>query len=380
MTLPILPIPDTRPGYSSQVPGDVGALSGSIQAVLQALMQGQQMQQGQQQIDLQAQQVQQQGAYQRGQLANEAAKQRAAADKEAEEANRAAAVGQALLAYEQGTDALLNDAEGKVVAPSEADILKDVPMQYRQDALEALQKASDRREPAHVARRRREALREALGKAPPELRPALEAVALLGDNVTAEARNAVLSRMAPEQLSELDKLNLQLKRLEIAKARAELRKTGATIDQRKIAGQLGVKPEDYIEGFDYSDVLTAKLKDDPSAIVTRMAAQIAGQVGLDGSPLFSPEEAVERATRIAQPIFPGFSINPQFTPAQQDFITATAEVTRGLAAISAEKKKPKDRETALSELLRGAIKAYKLTPEQANEIRAIARRRVATGQ
>ena len=72
MTIPNFPIPDTRPGYAFQSPGDVGGID--LSAILNALIAGSKLKQGQQQIDLNRQQLGQQDVYQRGQLEDAAAR------------------------------------------------------------------------------------------------------------------------------------------------------------------------------------------------------------------------------------------------------------------------------------------------------------------
>lgn len=94
--IPGFAMPDTRPGYSSQGPGDVGAMGEGINQVLMALLKRAQMDQENQELDLRRQQLQQQGQYQEGQLANESARRNADMLKWLTEQQTNASVGQGL--------------------------------------------------------------------------------------------------------------------------------------------------------------------------------------------------------------------------------------------------------------------------------------------
>ena len=80
MTIPFQGLPDTRPGYAFQNPGDLGALSGGLDAVIAALIKKRQLDQQQQQIGIEQQRTDQAGEYQRGMIEQESARQKAARD------------------------------------------------------------------------------------------------------------------------------------------------------------------------------------------------------------------------------------------------------------------------------------------------------------
>jgi len=73
MTIPFQGLPDTRPGYAFQSPGDVGALGGGIEAVLAALIQRQKLDQENQALGIQQQSVDQMGAWREAQAQQQAA-------------------------------------------------------------------------------------------------------------------------------------------------------------------------------------------------------------------------------------------------------------------------------------------------------------------
>ena len=104
MTLPILPIPDTRPGYAFQTPGDVGALAQGLQAVIQALMAGREAGQKQQQLD-------QTGQYYQDIAANQRADREDARAATAQQQANATDLGRAL-------QALLTPASQPVTLPN----------------------------------------------------------------------------------------------------------------------------------------------------------------------------------------------------------------------------------------------------------------------
>ena len=70
MGIPVLPVPDTRPGYSHQVPGTGDAFAQGIQQLVAALINARKMKQDDRQLDLQAARDQQNATYQNAQIAN----------------------------------------------------------------------------------------------------------------------------------------------------------------------------------------------------------------------------------------------------------------------------------------------------------------------
>src|SRR5687767_15643098 len=101
MTIPFQGLPDTRPGYAFQSPGDMGALGGGLEAVLAALIQRSKLDQDQQALGIQQQQVDQQGAWHQGQLAQAQAEAAAAAQVRQDALRQQQAVGQGLSALAQ---------------------------------------------------------------------------------------------------------------------------------------------------------------------------------------------------------------------------------------------------------------------------------------
>lgn len=80
MTIPNLPIPDTRPGYAFQTPGVGGEIAGGLGEVIKALLAGQRIGSERSQLALHQQQVNQVGEYQRALIADAQARMQAARD------------------------------------------------------------------------------------------------------------------------------------------------------------------------------------------------------------------------------------------------------------------------------------------------------------
>jgi hypothetical protein len=92
----MFPTPDTRPGYAFQDPGTGGAIAGGIQAVLQALLQKQKMEQQQAELGLEQQRAAQSAKYQNTLLAQEDARQKASQAAMLAQRQDATQVGQAI--------------------------------------------------------------------------------------------------------------------------------------------------------------------------------------------------------------------------------------------------------------------------------------------
>lgn len=75
MTIPFQNIPDTRPGYAFQVPGDVGSMAGGMEEVLKALLIRAKLDENQQQLQLQQDQLAEQQRYHTGLMDSEANRQ-----------------------------------------------------------------------------------------------------------------------------------------------------------------------------------------------------------------------------------------------------------------------------------------------------------------
>lgn len=174
MTIPIFPIPDTRPGFSTQAPGDVGALSGGIDAILRALIQGTSLNQGQQRIDVDRAQLEEQARYYQGLIANQQAQQRATEAARAAKLRGEAEIGtglQALLAPGPVLPAGgLKTIQGP--GPTLDQVLGTISPENRAEFLKSAEPVIKRQTEEQTRRQQEAVYGDFLKSLPPEARPA----------------------------------------------------------------------------------------------------------------------------------------------------------------------------------------------------------------
>jgi len=210
MTLPILPIPNTQPQYSHNVPGLGNVVGDQLQQLLTALMVGTQTKQRQQQLE-------QSGEYQRSLIANEEARQAQELAKTQAAMLRDSLVGQAVNRIGEPTSV---SVPGEVFdVPGQTVSLPGAPMSPEQAAKnlpshlvgEFYKQGKDRIEVARKTAKEREqeaVMRATIAELPKWMRPAAQASAqMVRAGMAGEAGTAFAALLgAPDatRLAEID--------------------------------------------------------------------------------------------------------------------------------------------------------------------------------
>ncbi len=174
MTIPFQNLPDTRPGYAFQGPGDVGAMAGGMNEVLQALMAKVKQDQIQQQIDLEGQQQAQNAQYQQGLLGNEQSRQAFELQKYLMGIQQDQAVGQALAQFATPEDATARLPFGVAsttsvpMGKSLAEIVASAPASVRATVAEKAKPLQEEREAKAKVKKEETAQQEFVKSLPPE--------------------------------------------------------------------------------------------------------------------------------------------------------------------------------------------------------------------
>src|SRR5688572_8103338 len=176
MTIPFQGLPDTRPGYAFQSGGDLGALSGGLDAVLAALIQRQKLAQDDQALGIQQQQVDQQGAWQQGQLAQDQARQQAADFAAIQARQLDQAVGQGLGQLAQPDMPMqvpipgIGSSTAAIPAMTLAEVLQQAPPEARAKIIKEGMPLEEKREAAALEKRKSAAKQAYLQSLSPDLR------------------------------------------------------------------------------------------------------------------------------------------------------------------------------------------------------------------
>jgi len=128
---------------------------------------------------------------------------------------------------------------------------------------------------------------------------------------TADIRSEIFQRLAPGELSALDKANLQNLRARTKKLNKELEAVESpTVEQQQAAANaLGITGDNFLPFIDYASILTTRLKQkesDPGALVVRTALDlIAKTTDILGQPTSLPQEAISVALGVIRELVPG---------------------------------------------------------------------------